>query len=156
VSPSKKVHPRVKEEDGYNSQSDVNILLAIVFKRNPACPPLHEDGLSHGKQLQTFTKIKLEPIGGPKSGGTGPVAIHQQKQESPMQPFARLPLNTKGRPKTPLDGRLKWAKYGSIHERVGGICTRDYSSDDERKESDSLDGSSGVEVKGDVDYTIGD
>jgi hypothetical protein len=42
VSLSKKVHPRVKEEDGYNSQSDGNIPLTIVFKRNPACPPLHE------------------------------------------------------------------------------------------------------------------
>jgi hypothetical protein len=34
--------------------------------------------------------------------------------------------------------------------------TRDYSSDDEREESDSPDGSSGAEVKGDVVYTIGD
>jgi hypothetical protein len=69
-----------------------------------------------------------------------------------MQLFAGLSLNTKGRPKTPLDRRRKRAKYGSIHEQVGGIYTRDFSSDDERKESDSLDGSSGVEVKGDVDY----
>jgi hypothetical protein len=33
---------------------------------------------------------------------------------------------------------------------------RDNSSDDEREESDSPNGSSRVEVKGDVDYTIGD
>jgi hypothetical protein len=65
-------------------------------------------------------------------------------------------LNTKGRLKTPLDGRRKLLKYGSIHEQVGGICTRDNSSDDEREESNSLDGSSGAEVKGDGDYTIGD
>jgi hypothetical protein len=32
VSLSKKDHPRVKEEDGYNSQSDGNIPLAIVFR----------------------------------------------------------------------------------------------------------------------------
>jgi hypothetical protein len=65
-------------------------------------------------------------------------------------------LNTKGCPKTPLDGRHKRAKYGSIHERVGGICTRNDSSDDEREESDSPNGSSGTEVKGDDDYTIGE
>jgi hypothetical protein len=73
-----------------------------------------------------------------------------------MQPFVRLPLNTKSHPKTPLDGRCKRARYGSIHERVGGICTRDYSSDNEKEESNSPDGSSGTEVKGNVDYTIGD
>jgi hypothetical protein len=49
VSLSKKVHRWVKEEDGYISQSDGNIPLAIVFKRNPTHPPPHEDGLSHGK-----------------------------------------------------------------------------------------------------------
>jgi hypothetical protein len=138
------VHPRVKEEDGYNSQSDGNIPLAIVFKRNPACPPPHKDGLLHVKQLQAFTKIKCEPIGGPKSGGTGLVAVPQQKRKSPMQPFACSPLKTKGRPKTPLDGRHKRVKYGSIDERVGGICTRDYSSNDEREESDSPDGNNGA------------
>jgi hypothetical protein len=73
-----------------------------------------------------------------------------------MQSFAHSPLNTKGRPKTPLDGRRKRAKYGSIQERVGGICTRNDSSDDEKEESDSPDGSSGAEVKGDDDYTIGE
>jgi hypothetical protein len=86
----------------------------------------------------------------------GPVVVSQQKRKSPMQPFARLPLNTKGRPKTPLDGRLNRAKYGSIQERVGGICTRNDSSDDERKESNSSDGSSRAEVKRDDDYTIGE
>jgi hypothetical protein len=116
VSLSKKVHPRVKEEDGYNSQSDGNIPLAVVFKRNSTRPPPHENGLSHSKQLQAYTKIKHESIGGPKSGETGPVAVPQQKRKSPLQSFARLPLNTKGRPKTPLDGRLKRVKYGSIHE----------------------------------------
>jgi hypothetical protein len=73
-----------------------------------------------------------------------------------MQPFTHSPLNTKGHPKTPLDGRRKQAKYGSIQERVGGICTRNDSSDDEREESDPSDGSSGAEVKGDDDYTIGE
>jgi hypothetical protein len=106
--------------------------------------------------LQAFIKIRREPIGGPKSGRTGPVPISQQKKKSPIQPVARSPLNTKGRPKTLLDGRHKRAKYGSIQERVGGICTRDDSSDDEREELESPDGSSGVEVKGDNDYTIGD
>jgi hypothetical protein len=118
--------------------------------------PLHEDGLSHGKQLQALTKIKREPIGGPKSGRTRPVAVSQQKRKRPIQPFARSPLNTKGRPKPPLEGSRKRAKYGSIQERVGGICTKNDSSDDEREESDSSNGSSGTEVKGDDDYTIGE
>jgi hypothetical protein len=73
-----------------------------------------------------------------------------------MQLFARSPLNTKGHPKIPFDGRRKRAKYGSIQERVGGICTRNDSSDHEREESDFLDGSSGTEMKGDDDYTIGE
>ena len=72
-----------------------------------------------------------------------------------MKLFARLPLNTKGRPKTSLDRRRKQTKYGSIHKRVRGICTRDYSFDNMREESDSPNGSSRAEVKGDVDYTIG-
>jgi hypothetical protein len=156
VSLSKKVHPRIKNGDGCTSESDRDIPIGTVFKRNPACPPPHKDGLSHGKQLQALTKIKREPIGGPKSGRTGPIAVSQQKRKSPMQPFARLPLNTKGRPKTPLDGRCKRAKYGSIQERVRGICTKDDSSNDEREESDSPDSSSGVEVKRDDDYSLGD
>jgi hypothetical protein len=159
VSLSKSVHPRVKDGDGCTFESDREIPIATVFKRNPACPPLREGGLSDdsdGKQLQALTKIKREPIGGPKSGRTRPAAISQQKKKKPNQPFARSPLNTKGRPKTPLDGRRKRAKYGSIQERVGGFCMRDDSSDDEREESDSSDGSSGVEMKGDDDYTIGD
>jgi hypothetical protein len=73
-----------------------------------------------------------------------------------MQSFAHLLLNTKGRPKTPLDERRKRVKYGSIHEQVGGICTRDYSFDNEKEESNSPNGSNGAEVKGNVDYTIGD
>jgi hypothetical protein len=156
VSLLKKVHPQVKDGDGCTSKSDRDVPIATKFKINPACPPPHEDGLSHGKQLQALTKIKREPIGGPKSGRTGPVAVFQQKRKSPMQPFAHLPLNTKGHPKTPLDGRRKWAKYGSIQERVVGICTRNDSFDDEREESDFLDGSSGTEMKGDDDYTIGE
>ena len=88
-----------------------------------------------------MTKNKCESIGGSKSGRTGPVAVSQQKRKSPMQPFARLPLNTKGRPKTPLGGRHKRAKYGSIQERVGGIYIKGHSFDDEEKESDSPDGS---------------
>jgi hypothetical protein len=71
-----------------------------------------------------------------------------------MQPFARSPLNTKGRPKIPLNRRHKRAKFGSIQERVGGICMRNDSFDDEREESDSLDGNNGAEVKGYDDYTI--
>jgi hypothetical protein len=156
VSLTKKVHPRVKDGDGCTSKSDKNIPIGTVFKRNPACPPPCEDDLSHGKQLQALTKIKCEPIGGPKSGRTGPVAVSQQKRKSPMQPFTRSPLNTKGCPKSPLDGRHKQAKYGSIHERVGSIYTRNDSSDDERGESDFPDGSNGAEVKGDDDYTIGE
>jgi hypothetical protein len=51
VSLSKKVHPQVKDGDGCTSESDREIPIAIVFKRNSTCPPPHEDGLSHGKQL---------------------------------------------------------------------------------------------------------
>jgi hypothetical protein len=156
VSLSKKMHPQGKDKDGCTSESNKDIPIGTVFKRNPTCPPPREDGLSHGKQLQALTKIKREPIGGPKSGRTRHVAVSQQKTKSSMQPFARSPLNTKGRPKTPLDGRRKRAKYGSIQEQVGGICTRNDSSDDEREESDSPNGSSGAEVKGDDDYTIGE
>jgi hypothetical protein len=43
----------------------------------------------------------------------------------------------------------------SIHERVGDICKREYFYDDEKEDSNSPDGSSGVEVKGDFYYTIG-
>jgi hypothetical protein len=77
VSLSKKVHPRVKDGEGCTSESNRNIPIGTVFKRNPACPPPREDGLSHAKQLQALTKIKREPIGGPKSGRTGPVAVFQ-------------------------------------------------------------------------------
>jgi hypothetical protein len=77
VSLSKKVHPRVKDGEGCTSESNRDIPIGTIFKRNPACPPPHEDGLSHGKQLQALTKIKREPIGGPKSGGTGPIAVPQ-------------------------------------------------------------------------------
>ena len=73
-----------------------------------------------------------------------------------MQPFVHLPLNTKECPKTPLDGRCKHAKYGSMKEQVGGIYMRNDSSDDEREESDFPDGSNGAEVKGDDDHTIGE
>jgi hypothetical protein len=155
VSFSKEVYPQIKEEDRYHSYSDANTPLCIVLKRNPARPLPCEGGLSHGKQLQALTKIKREPIGGPKSARMGPVGVPHQKRKSPMQPFAHLPLNTKGLPKPLLDGRHKRAKWRSIQERVGGICTRDYSSDNEKKRSNSPDSSSGAEVKGDVDYTIG-
>jgi hypothetical protein len=134
----------------------VDIPLVTLIRTGQPHPSLCEGGLSNGKQLQALTKIKREPIGGPKNGRTGPVAVSQQKRKNPMQLFAHSPLNTKGRPKTPLDGRHKRAKYGSIQERVGGICTRDDSSDDEREESDSPDGSSRAEVKGDDDYSLGD
>jgi hypothetical protein len=77
VSLSKKVHPRVKEEDGYNSLSKGNIPLAILFRIGQPRPSPHEGGLSDGKQLQALTKIKREPIGGPKRGGMGPVAVPQ-------------------------------------------------------------------------------
>jgi hypothetical protein len=77
VSLSKKVHPRVKDGDGCTFESDKDIPIATVVKRNLACPLPHEDGLSHGKQLQALTKIKREPIGGPKSGRTGPIAVSQ-------------------------------------------------------------------------------
>jgi hypothetical protein len=92
VSLSKKVHPRVKDGDGCTSKSDKDVPIATKFKINPACPPPHEESLSHGKQLQALTKSKREPIGGPKSGRTGPAAISQQKRKSPMQPFARSPV----------------------------------------------------------------
>jgi hypothetical protein len=51
VSLSKKVHPRVKDGEGCTSESNRDIPIVTVFKRNPACPPPCEDGLSHGKQL---------------------------------------------------------------------------------------------------------
>jgi hypothetical protein len=53
------------------------MLLSALFKTSQPRPPLREGGLSHGKQLQALTKIKREPIGGPKSGGTGPIAVPQ-------------------------------------------------------------------------------
>jgi hypothetical protein len=84
VSLSKKVHPRVKVGDGCTSESNKDVPISTKFKINPACPPPHEDGLSHGKQLQALTKSKYEPIGGPKSRRTGPAAISQQKRKSPM------------------------------------------------------------------------
>ena len=77
MSLSKKVHPQVKDGDGCISESVRDIPIATIFKRNPACLPPHKDGLSHGKQLQAFTKIKLESISGPKSRRTGPVAVSQ-------------------------------------------------------------------------------
>ena len=64
-----------------------------------------------------------------------------------MQPFAQSPLDTKERPKNPHEGRRKKARYGSMRKQ----CRND-SSDDERKESDSPDDSSGTEVKGDSDF----
>jgi hypothetical protein len=75
VSLSKKVHPRIKEEDGYNFLSEGNIPRATLFRTGQPCPSPHEGGLSDGKQLQALTKIKREPIDGPKSGGMGPVAV---------------------------------------------------------------------------------
>jgi hypothetical protein len=105
VSLSKSMHPRVKDGDECTSESDKEIPIAIILKRNPTCPPPRKGGLSNdldGKQLQALTKIKREPIGRPKSGRTGPVAVSQEKRKSPMQLFTRLPLNTKGRLKTPL------------------------------------------------------
>jgi hypothetical protein len=71
------VYPRDKEEDGYNSLSKGNIPLAILFRIGQPRPSPHEGGLSDGKQLQALTKIKREPIGGPKRGGMGPVAVPQ-------------------------------------------------------------------------------
>jgi hypothetical protein len=116
VSLSKKMRPLVEPGDGCTSESDRGdrIPLAARFNINQARPRPHEDGLSHGKKLQALTKIKREPIGGPKSGRTRPVALSQQKKKSPMQPFARSPLDTKERLKTPLEGRHKRAKYGSM------------------------------------------
>jgi hypothetical protein len=84
VSLLKKVHPRVKDGDGCTSESDKDIPIGTIFKRNSTCPPPPEDGLLHGKQLQALTKIKREPIGGPKSGRTGPVAVSQPKRKSAM------------------------------------------------------------------------
>ena len=49
VSLSKSVHPRVKDGNKCTSESDKEIPIATVFKRNPACFPPHEDGLLHGK-----------------------------------------------------------------------------------------------------------
>ena len=73
-----------------------------------------------------------------------------------MQPFTHSPLNTKGCPKPPLDGRRKYVKCGSVQKRVGGICTKNDSSNDERVESNSPDGSNRAKVKCDDDYTIGE
>jgi hypothetical protein len=51
VSLLKKVHPRVKEENGYHSFSNANTPIATMFKRSQPHPPPCEGGLSHGKQL---------------------------------------------------------------------------------------------------------
>ena len=116
VSLSKKVYPQVKEKDGYHILSNANTRIHTIFKKSQPRPPPHKSSLLQDKQLQALTKIKHEPIGGPKSGRTGPVGIPQHKRKHPIQPFACSPLNTKDRPKTPLDRRHKWSKYGSIHE----------------------------------------
>jgi hypothetical protein len=153
------VHPESKKKMDIIFLT-MQIRLFIQYSRQVNRVPLHMKvaycKASNCKQLQALTRIKCEPLGGPKSGGTGPVGVPQYKKKRLVQPFSHSPVNTKGRLKTPLDGRRKWAKYGSIHEQVGGICTRDYSSNNENEESDSLNGSNEVEVKGDVDYTIRD
>jgi hypothetical protein len=60
-----KVHPQVKEEDGYHSLSNANMPIDTKFKRSQPRPPPRASGLSHGKQLLALTKIKHKPIGGP-------------------------------------------------------------------------------------------
>ena len=125
----------MKKKDEYTSQfqSDADIPLVILIKTSQPHPFPHKGGLSDGKQLQALTKIKCEPIGGPKSGRTRLVALSQHKKKNPMQFFAHSPLNTKGRPKTPFNGRRKQAKYGSIQEQVGSICMKDDSFDDDER-----------------------
>ena len=49
VSLSKKVHPRVKKEDGYNSLNKGNILLATLFRTGQPHPSPREGGLLDGK-----------------------------------------------------------------------------------------------------------
>ena len=56
VSLSKKMHPRVKDGDGCISESNINIPLTTIYKKKLTYPPLHGDGLLHGKQLQALTK----------------------------------------------------------------------------------------------------
>ena len=77
VSLLKKVHPRVKKEDGYASQSSANIPLVTLIRTGQLHPSLREGGLSDGKQLQALTKIKHELVCRPKSGTTGPVTVSQ-------------------------------------------------------------------------------
>jgi hypothetical protein len=69
----------VKNEDGYTSQSesDTDIPLVTLIRTGQPHPSPREGGLLDGKQLQALTKIKCEPIGGPKSGRTGPVVVSQ-------------------------------------------------------------------------------
>jgi hypothetical protein len=79
VSMSKKVHPRLKNEDVYTSQSQSNtdIPLVTLIRIGQPHPSPREGGLSDGKQLQALTKIKREPISRPKSRRTRPVAVSQ-------------------------------------------------------------------------------
>ena len=77
MSLSKKVHPQVKNGDGCTFESHRDVPIATKFKINLAYPPLHKDGLLHGKQLQALTNIKCEPVGRPKSGRMGYIAVSQ-------------------------------------------------------------------------------
>jgi hypothetical protein len=102
VSLSKDVHPQIKEEDGYSSFSNGNLFLCTTLRGYKPSVPACEGTISHGKQSQALTKIKREPIGGPKCGKMGPIGVLQQKRKSPIQQFARSPQITKWRGKTPF------------------------------------------------------
>jgi hypothetical protein len=69
-----------------------------------------------------------------------------------MQPFAHLPQKTKVLGRTPLDIKGSQVKWKSVHERIGTIHRRVYSSDNKEEESDFPKGSNKEEVKEDVDY----
>jgi hypothetical protein len=99
-----------------------------------------------------LSKNKRGSIGGPNNGRVGLIGVLKYKWKSPMQPFAHLPRKTKVRGKTPLDVKESHMKWKTIHELVGAIHRIIYSSNNEVEESDFPKGSSGAEVKEDVDY----
>jgi hypothetical protein len=113
---SKEVHSQIKQEDEDSAFSNGNLPLCTTPKRFKSSIPPHEGGVLHDKHLQTLSKIKHEPIGGPNSARMGPIEILQHKRKSPMQPFADLPQRTKGRGRTSLDVKRKQLKWKSVHE----------------------------------------
>jgi hypothetical protein len=133
------MHPQIKQEDEDFAYSNGNLPLSVAFKMHSSIPP-RQSGKLHEKPI--VNKCKREPIGGPNSGRARSIGVFKEKWKSPMQPFAHLPQKTKARGKIPLDIMELQMKWKTIHEPVGTIHSRVYSSDNEEKESDFPEGGS--------------